>query len=192
MIVQIITKTIYRKKSLISIFEFFFENILNGPYEWLMQRFCSFEPRHDKTNKVSVRPAKTQISLGVRMKKPWTLSYPLSAHWRLWSDWADAQADLSLRWAHTHFVCFVMRRLICCLAFSQSPGSIPTGAEFPTGNNVIVSSFPTTLFFVFFSDYTNLSSRVALISPCKSVCRCYWNWKWIATTQKRNNRCFNI
>ena len=31
---------------------------------------------------------------------------------RLWSDWADAQADLSLRWAHTHFVRFVMRRLI--------------------------------------------------------------------------------
>ena len=32
---------------------------------------------------------------------------------RLWSDWADAQADLSLRWAHTHFVGFVMSRLIC-------------------------------------------------------------------------------
>ena len=31
---------------------------------------------------------------------------------RLWSDWADAQADLSLRWAHSHFVGFVMRRLI--------------------------------------------------------------------------------
>ena len=28
-----------------------------------------------------------------------------------WSDWADAQADLSLRWAHTHFVRFVMSRL---------------------------------------------------------------------------------
>ena len=25
-----------------------------------------FEPRHDKTNKVTVRPAKTQISLGIR------------------------------------------------------------------------------------------------------------------------------
>ena len=25
-----------------------------------------YEPRHDKTNKVSVRPAKTQISLGIR------------------------------------------------------------------------------------------------------------------------------
>ena len=48
----------------------------------------------------------------VRMKKAWVLSYPLSAQRRLWSDWADAQADLSLRWAHSHFVRFVMRRLI--------------------------------------------------------------------------------
>ena len=40
----------------------------------------------------------------VRMKKLWVLNYPLSAQRRLWSDWADAQADLSLRWAHTHFV----------------------------------------------------------------------------------------
>ena len=31
-----------------------------------------------------------------------------------WLDWADAQADLSLRWAHNHIVGFVMRRLICC------------------------------------------------------------------------------
>ena len=48
----------------------------------------------------------------VRMKKPWVLSYPLSAQRRLWSDWADAQADLRLRWAHTFFVGFVMSRLI--------------------------------------------------------------------------------
>ena len=39
-----------------------------------------YEPRHDKTNKVTVHPAKTQ-------------------------------ADL--RWAHTHFVGFVMSWLIC-------------------------------------------------------------------------------
>ena len=37
----------------------------------------------------------------VRMKKPW----------------ADAKADLSLRWAHTHFVGFVMSRLICNVFF---------------------------------------------------------------------------
>ena len=34
------------------------------------------------------------------MKKAWVLSYPLSAQQRLWSDWVDAQADLSLRWVH--------------------------------------------------------------------------------------------
>ena len=70
-----------------------------------------------KPTKWNVRPAKTQISLGihavwsvfaVHMKEAWVLSYPLSAQQRLWSDWAD----LSLRWAHSHFVGFVMRRLI--------------------------------------------------------------------------------
>ena len=65
-----------------------------------------------KPTKWSVHPAKTQISLGVR--------YPLSGQQRPWSDWADAQADLSLCWAHTHFVGFVMSWLInecaawCC------------------------------------------------------------------------------
>ena len=47
----------------------------------------------------------------VRMKKAWVLSYRLSAQRRLWSDWADAQADLSLHWAHSHFVGFVKSRL---------------------------------------------------------------------------------
>ena len=49
----------------------------------------------------------------VRMKKFCTLSYPLSAQRRLWADWADAQADLSLRWEHSHIVGFVTRRLSC-------------------------------------------------------------------------------
>ena len=47
----------------------------------------------------------------VRMKKAWVLSYPFCEQWGLWSDWADAQADMSLRWAHGHLVGFVMRRL---------------------------------------------------------------------------------
>ena len=33
------------------------------------------------------------------IKKHWVFSYPLRAQRRLWSDWVDAQADLSLRWA---------------------------------------------------------------------------------------------
>ena len=42
----------------------------------------------------------------VRMKKPWVLSYPLSAQKSHWSNWADAQADLSLRRAHSHYCWF--------------------------------------------------------------------------------------
>ena len=65
-----------------------------------------------KPTKWHVHPAKTRISMGippvwsvfaVRMKKAWVLSHP-SAHSEDWSDWADAQADLNLRWAHSHFV----------------------------------------------------------------------------------------
>ena len=74
-----------------------------------------------KPMKWHVRPAMTQISLGIRpvwsvvtvhMKKAWILSFPLSTQPRLWSDWVDAQAELSLRWLHSHFVGFVIRRLI--------------------------------------------------------------------------------
>ena len=79
------------------------------------------EPPHDKTNKMACassedsnqpgHPPSLIIVFAVRMKKAGILTYPLSAQRRLWSDWGDAQADLSLRWAHSHFVCFVMRRL---------------------------------------------------------------------------------
>ena len=55
---------------------------------------------------------KFKPAFAVHMKKARVLSYPLSAQRRLWSDWADAQADLSLRWAQGHFVGFVMPRLI--------------------------------------------------------------------------------
>ena len=83
-----------------------------------------YEPPHDKPNKMTVHPEKTQISLGirpvwsvfsVRMKVALVLSYRESAQRRLWSDWAGTQADLSLRWAHSHFVAFVVRRLILLL-----------------------------------------------------------------------------
>ena len=62
----------------------------------------SDQPRHP--------PSMIRV-FAVRMKKPWVLSYPLSTQRRLWSDWENAQADLSLRWAHSHFVGFVMSRL---------------------------------------------------------------------------------
>ena len=74
------------------------------------------EPRHDKTNKMAVRLAKTLSSLirvfAVRMKKAWVLSYPLRAQRRLCSDWVDAQADLSLRLAHSfRWFCHVVAQM---------------------------------------------------------------------------------
>ena len=77
-----------------------------------------FELRHDKTNKISVRPAKTQIRLG---ECPVWSESSLCAWWVakdpsfLHADSEDSDqtgADLSLRWAHTHFVGFVMSQLI--------------------------------------------------------------------------------
>ena len=68
----------------------------------------SFELPRDKTNKMTVHPAKTQISLGIR--PVWSES-SLSTWRKLGSlvthkahSKADAQADLSLHWAHIHFV----------------------------------------------------------------------------------------
>ena len=88
----------------------------------ILKVYRQFEPPHDKTNKMACVPSEDLGQPGhlpslikvfdVHMKKPWVLSYPLSAQWRLWSDWADAQADLSLRWMHSHFLGFVMMRLI--------------------------------------------------------------------------------
>ena len=77
----------------------------------------SCEPQHDKTNKMAVSPAKTQISLSIHssdqsLRCPHEESYPMSAQLRLCSDWADALADLSLRWTHSHFVGFVISPLM--------------------------------------------------------------------------------
>ena len=66
---------------------------------FIVWEYCwaqKIEPRHDKTNKVSVRPTKTQISLGIR--PVWSES-SLSA-WRnfgsLATYWTQAKALISL------------------------------------------------------------------------------------------------
>ena len=69
--------------------------------------FNKVEPRYK--NKMTVRPAKTQISLGISpvwsesSLSTWRKLGSLATQWAHsedWSDWADAQADLSLHWAH--------------------------------------------------------------------------------------------
>ena len=95
-----------------------------------------YEPRHNKTNKMAVPPAKTQISLDIRPVRSesslsaWRKLGPLATHWahsEVWSDWVDSQADLSLRWVHTHFVGFVMSRLI--FGIIENDALIPKGQK---------------------------------------------------------------
>ena len=79
-------------------------------------RSLLYEPAHDETNKMTCAPSVDSDQPGhpsslirvfaVRLKKHWVLSYPLSAQQRLWSDWAEAQADLGLHWAHTSYCWF--------------------------------------------------------------------------------------
>ena len=68
-----------------------------------------------KPTKWHVRIHPVWSVFAVRMKKSWVLRYPLSAQRRLWSDWADAQADLSLRWTHV-----ILLVLSCCGSFIKS------------------------------------------------------------------------
>ena len=82
------------------------------------------EPPHDKTNKTTCAPSEDSDQAGhppslirvfaVLMSNHWALNYLLRAQWRLWSDWAEVQSDLSLRWAHMSFCWF-------CRAAAQIP-----------------------------------------------------------------------
>ena len=63
-----------------------------------------------KPTKWPVRPTKTQVNLGIcpvwseSSLLAWRSIGSLATHWAYsedWSDWVDAQADLSLCWAHS-------------------------------------------------------------------------------------------
>ena len=80
---------------------------LKSTASWQNQRGCAPSKDSDQPG----HPPSLIRVFAVRMKEAWVLSYPLSTQWRLWWDWADAQDDLSLCWAHSHFVGFVTRWL---------------------------------------------------------------------------------
>ena len=96
---------------MLSILKWLRENTANWAATWRnQQNECA--PSQDSDH--PGHPPSLIRVFAVRMKKAWVLSYPLSAQQRLWSDRVDAQAELSLRWAHSHFVGFVMSRLKWC------------------------------------------------------------------------------
>ena len=75
-----------------------------------------FEPPHDKTNKMTFVPSEDSDQPGhppslirvsaVRSMGSWGPNFASGGQRWLWSDWADVQADLSLRWAHRSFCWF--------------------------------------------------------------------------------------
>ena len=93
---------------------------------------------------------------------------PTEGKWRLWSDWADAQADLSLRWAHTHFVGFVMSwlRFVIWLhprarKFEPPPRHIPftTFCRYKFWNfygHILPTTFPSRAAVSYLQTYVHL------------------------------------
>ena len=76
----------------------------------------NFEPPHDKTNKITFVPSEDSDQPGhppslirvftVRSVGGLGPSLASGRQRRLWLDWADAHADLSLRWVHRSFCWF--------------------------------------------------------------------------------------
>ena len=84
---------------------------MQGQIKVLYITFLSNELPHEKPTKWHVRPAKTQIRpVWSESSLPtWRNLGSLVTHWahsKDWSDWMNAQADLSLRWAHMPFCWF--------------------------------------------------------------------------------------
>ena len=82
--------------------------------EWQNQQIDMFAQRRPRSAWAS---AQSDRVFAIRVKKSWVLSYPLSAQWRLWSDWADAQADLRRKHMPNCWCCRVAAHLMLPLVF---------------------------------------------------------------------------
>ena len=145
-------QTFFRQTTMIRLGEFCWSKLFCHAPAHIM-----YEPPHDKSAKWHVYPAKTQISLGIHpvwsessLCAQWVAKDPKFLHADSksedWSDLADAQADLSLHWAHSHFVGFVMRWLISYITFQHRQLSVPASSFPHSHQSVPVSKAnPVTL-----------------------------------------------
>ena len=107
--------------------------------KWLSMDF-TFEPPHDKTNKMTVRPAKTLISLGIRpvwsessLCTQWVAKDPSFLH----ADSEDSDQTgrmprliyMSLRWAHKPF-CWFCHEVAHFLRVLREACAEPSNTEF--------------------------------------------------------------
>ena len=133
-------------------------------YLWWSWNSRISEPPHDKTNKVTVRPTQTQISLGIRTVwsesslSAWRKLGSLATHWAHSEDSDQTGWMPRLIWVFAgrtcHFVGFVMRRLISCCNVAKlwkCKGAIKTEAitriwnyQIRPTNNIRTSKWRTT------------------------------------------------
>ena len=108
----------------------------------------TYEPPHDKTNKMTVHPAKTQISRRVWSESSlcaqWVAKGPSFLHEDS-EDWDD-QADLSLRWAHQPFCWF------CHVAAHMQNGKVVFMTN-QKGSLLLRFIYLFILFFIFFLNF---------------------------------------
>ena len=152
----------------------------------------TYAPPHDKTNKVAYAPSEDSAQHGhppslirvfaVHMKNHWVISYPLNAQRRLWSDWADAQADLRLHWEHMSFVGFVIRRLIYNTTVNLAMYKARRMAH-----RVKSKGFPTVFHYCLWNNCRSLNSVESTkntyfilnrLVPSPQFCRHYYKFLW--------------
>jgi hypothetical protein len=81
----------------------------------------TYEPHHDKTNVLRLRPAWIRVRIhAVRLPTLITSRETDSEQHGSWSDCADAQAGLDPCWSQTHYVGFVVTRLIWGYTYSDT------------------------------------------------------------------------
>ena len=92
------------------------------------QHYCPFfmtqsnEPPHNKTSKMACGcPGWSESSLSARRKLGSLVTH--SVHSEGWSDWVDAQADLSLCWAHMPFCWFCHEVAQMCIYYEFTGNS---------------------------------------------------------------------
>ena len=141
------------------------------------------EPPHDKTRKMTVRPAKTQISLGIR--PVWSgssLCAQRVALWpklsscgqrRFWSDWVDVQANLSLRWAHMPFCWFCHELAYITLIFWLWTIMVETNAG--VSSSLLKYAFQKVFYRLLYS---------ALCTPTIGTSRSYLNPRVVHTFRR--------
>ena len=158
-----------------------------------------YEPRHDKTNKVRVRPAKTQISIGIR--PVWSES-SLSAwgnHGYLTTHWAQSK-DSDQTWRMPRLIWVFAGRILTLLVLScRGSYWFKTCRVCHVAAQLIISKLSMRVFKAFISKdglyrFLMFSKKIKRIRICEETFRIselllnvhHHEFLWLPTQNMRN------